>query len=118
LKLREIEPRELDEEDIETKCEYIIAESGDKRRFKGNMRHQPSVREEPVRQAPPRQPALREPDSMRVDSVRAKPEDDYKCEYIIAEKTSKKYLIEESVDLRENEDAEVITCCRKNSRTH
>ncbi len=118
LKLREIEPRELDEEEIETKCEYIIAESGDKRRFKGNMGQQPSVRAEPVRQAPPRQPALRQPDSMKVDPVRAKPDDNYKCEYIIAEKTSKKYMVEESVDLRENEDAEVITCSRKNSRTY
>ena len=57
LKLREIEPRELDEEEIETKCEYIIAESGDKRRFKGNMRQQPSVKSRSlVRQSSPRQP--------------------------------------------------------------
>ncbi len=42
LKFREIEPRELEEEETEAKCEYIIAESGDKRRFKGSMTQQPS----------------------------------------------------------------------------
>ena len=118
LKFREIEPRELDEEEIEEKCEYIIAESGDKRRFKGSMAQQPSVRAESVRQSPPRQPALRQPAPAKVDSVRTKPADDYKCEYIIAEKISKKHIIEESVDLREHEDAEIITCCRKSSRTY
>jgi len=118
LKFREIEPKELDEEEIEAKCEYIIAESGDKRRFKGNMRQQQSVREEPVRQLPPRQVALRQPAPAKTDSVRAKPADDYKCEYIIAEKVPKKHIIEESVDLRENEDAEVITCSRKSSRAY
>jgi hypothetical protein len=140
LKFREVEPRELEEEEIETKCEYIIAESGDKRRFKGNMRQQQPA--EPVRQPPPRQPSstvrqssprqppssVRHPSSgqpsstvrqsayVKADSVRPRPADDYKCEYIIAEKTQKKHLIEESVDLRENEDAELITCSRKNPR--
>jgi uncharacterized coiled-coil protein SlyX len=152
LKFREVEPRELEEEEIETKCEYIIAESGDKRRFKGNMRQQQPA--EPVRQPPPRQPSssvrqssprqppssvrqpssgqpsssvrqpssehpqfnVRQPAYVKADSVRPRPADDYKCEYIIAEKTQKKHLIEESVDLRENEDAELITCSRKNPR--
>jgi len=131
LKLREIEPRELDEEEIETKCEYIIAESGDKRRFKGNMRQQPLGRAELIRPEPSRQPSTvrqpapsrqsapsRQPAPVKADPVRAKPADDYKCEYIIAEKATKKHLIEESVDLRENEDAELITCSRKNSKAY
>jgi len=127
LRLREIEPRELDEE-VETKCEYIIAESGDKRRFKGSVKQQSSTRAEPVkppsrqsaplRQPSPRQsPPLRQPAPVKADSVRARPADDYKCEYIIAEKAPKNHLMEESVDLRENEDAEIITCSRKNPRT-
>jgi hypothetical protein len=136
LKFREIEPRELDEAETEAKCEYIIAESGDKRRFRGSMTQQPSMRAESVRQSPPRQPALRQPAPAKVDSVRSKPADnyvrsmpadnsvrskpadDYKCEYIIAEKVSKKHIIEESVDLREHEDAEIITCSRKSSRAY
>ena len=118
LKFREIEPRELDEEEAEAKCEYIIAESGDKRRFIGSMAQQPPTRAESVRQSSPRQQALRQPAPAKADSVRAKPANDYKCEYIIAEKVSKKHIIEESVDLREHEDAEIITCSRKNSRTH
>ena len=127
LRIREIEPRELDEE-VETKCEYIIAESGDKRRFKGYMGQQPSMESEsvrqpssrqsaPLRQSSPRQsPPLRQPAPVKADSVKSRAADDYKCEYIIAEKTPKKQLIEESVDLRESEDAEIITCSRKNSR--
>ncbi len=127
LKLREVEPAELDKEEVETKCEYIIAESGDRRRLKGNVRQQPSARTEPARteparteparQQPPRQSSpVRPPAPVRMDPSRARPADDYKCEYIIAEKTSKKHFIEESVDMRENEDAEIITCSRKNSR--
>lgn len=116
LKFREIEPRELDAAETEAKCEYIIAESGDKRRFRGNMTQQPPLRAESARQSAPRQPAMRQPAPAKADSMRAKPSDDYKCEYIIAEKVSKKHIIEESVDLREHEDAEIITCCRKSSR--
>jgi hypothetical protein len=117
LKFREIEPKELDEKEIEAKCEYIIAESGDKRRFKGSMRQQ-SGEAEPLRQSSFRQPALRQPAPAKADSIRAKPANDYKCEYIIAEKISKKHIIEESVDLREKEDAELITCSRKSSRAY
>jgi hypothetical protein len=117
LKFKEIEPKELDEKEIEAKCEYIIAESGDKRRFKGSMRQQQSGEAEPFRQSL-RQPTLRQPAPAKADSIRAKPADDYKCEYIIAEKTSKKHIIEESVDLREKEDAELITCSRKISRAY
>ncbi len=127
LKFREIEPAELDREEAETKCEYIIAESGDKRRLKGTMRQQPYIKEELARQRPPirtetkkQPPGLlfpqKQPSVVRTEPTRAQPADDYKCEYIIAEKTSKKHLIEESVDVRENEDAEIITCSRKNSR--
>ena len=75
LKFREIEPRELDEAETEAKCEYIIAESGDKKRYKGSMTQQPSMRAESVRQSPPRQPALRQPAPAKADSVRSKPAD-------------------------------------------
>ncbi|MGB9939911.1 hypothetical protein [Methanosarcina sp.] len=126
LKLREVEPAELDREEAETKCEYIIAESGDRRRLKGAVRQQPSIRE-PARQqssilTEPRQQSSgpsfpqRRPSAVRTDPVKTQPADDYKCEYIIAEKTTKKHFIEESVDVREKEDAEIITCSRKNSR--
>jgi len=117
LKIREVEPRELDEQEIvETKCEYIIAESGDRKRFRGNLRQSP-VREAPTGQAPasPRS-SLRSQSPVKADSVRARPAEDYKCEYIIAEKVPKKHLIDESVDLRDNEDAEIITCSRKDPR--
>ncbi|MGV8077783.1 MAG: hypothetical protein ACP5N0_10930 [Methanosarcina sp.] len=126
LRLREIEPRELDKEEVETKCEYIIAESGDKRRFTGNVRQQPSGREEnarqpaprpssPVRQPVPRpSPPVRQPAPVKAESIRSRPSDDYKCEYIIAEKAPKKHSMEESVDERDNDDAEIITCNRKN----
>jgi hypothetical protein len=146
LKLREVEPAELDREEAEMKCEYIIAESGDKRRLKGTTRQQssireparqqPSIRTEPrqqpsIRTEPRQQPSIRtEPrqqssgsscpqrqlSAVRTCPVKTQPADDYKCEYIIAEKTSKKHFIEESVDVREKEDAEIITCSRKNSR--
>jgi hypothetical protein len=146
LKFREIEPAELDREEAETKCEYIIAESGDKRRLKGTMRQQPSIKEltrqqppirteirqhSPIRTETRQQPPIRmetrqqppgpsfpqrQPSAVRTDPMRTQHADDYKCEYIIAEKTSKKHFIEESVDVRENEDVEIITCSRKNSR--
>jgi len=126
LRIKEIEPKELDkEEKVETKCEYIIAESGDNRRFKGNMRQQ-SMRAEPVKQPPLRQsaplkqpsfkqtPSLRKSAPVEADCPRVPPADDYKCEYIIAEKTPKKNIIEESVVVRDTDDAEIITCSRKN----
>lgn len=126
LKFREVEPTELDREEAETKCEYIIAESGDKRGLRGTMRQGHPIRE-PARQQPSirtqfRQQALRpsfperQPSSVRTDPAKTQSADDYKCEYIIAERPSKKHLIEESVDVRENEDAELITCSRKSSR--
>jgi len=122
LKLREIEPADLDREEAETKCEYIIAESGDKKGLRGIIRQGHSVRE-PARQQQPIKKQFRQPSP--VPSLRERqpsadntgstnqPTDDYKCEYIIAERPSKKHFIEESVDVRENEDAEVITCSRK-----
>jgi hypothetical protein len=56
---------------------------------------------------------MRRQSPVKADPVRARPDEDYKCEYIIAEKAQKKRLIDESVDLRDNEDAEIITCNRK-----
>jgi hypothetical protein len=50
---------------------------------------------------------------VKEEPVRARPDESYKCEYIIAEKAPKKRLIDESVDLRDNDDAEIITCNRK-----
>lgn len=117
LRFKEIEPEELEDAVTEAQCEYIIAESGDKKRFIGSMPQQP-MRMESVRQSPPKQPTLRQSVPSKADSMRAKSADDHKCEYIIAEKISKKHIIEESVDFREHEDAEIITCCRKSSRTH
>lgn len=126
LKLREIEPAELDREETESKCEYIIAESGDKSGFRGIVRQGQSVREPARQQLPirtqfrqqPPGPSLpeKQPSAVKTGPVKTQPADDYKCEYIIAERPSKKHFIEESVDVRENEDAEVITCSRKNSR--
>lgn len=117
LKFREVEPAELDRENVEVKCEYIIAESGDRRRLKGTSRQQPLMRTEPARQQSPRPLfPVRQPSAVRLPPERTQPADDYKCEYIIAEKSSKKHFIEESVDVREDEDAEIITCSRKNSR--
>jgi hypothetical protein len=126
LKFREIEPAELDREEAVTKCEYIIAESGDKRWLKGTMRQQPSIKElarqRPqikieTKQHPPRTSfPQRQTSVVRTEPTRTQHAADYKCEYIIAEKTSKKHLVEESVDVRENEDAEIITCSRKSSR--
>jgi hypothetical protein len=116
LKLQQVEPKELDEE-IETKCEYIIAESGDKRRFKGNIAQQYSGNAEPLRH-PSFKPAplLTSHAPVELNSTKPRPENGYKCEYIIAEKTSKQYYVDESVDLREHEDAELITCSRKKVR--
>lgn len=117
LKFREVEPAELDRENVEVKCEYIIAESGDRRRLKGTSRQQPLMRTESARQQSPRPLSpVRQPSAVRLPPERTQPADDYKCEYIIAEKSSKKHFIEESVDVREDEDAEIITCSRKNSR--
>lgn len=125
LKIREVEPRELDEQEpVETKCEYIIAESGDRKRLRSNLRQPTTVREAPGGQSfPPRQPSsarhqspLRYQSHVKAEPVRARPDEDYKCEYIIAEKAQKKRLIDESVDLRDNDDAEIITCNRKDSR--
>jgi hypothetical protein len=127
LKLREVEPAELDREEAVMKCEYIIAESGDKRQFKGTLRQDSSIRETARRQPSIRTETKqsagmlfpqRQPSAVRAGHAKTQPADDYKCEYIIAEKVSKKHIIEESVDLREHEDAEIITCSRKNSRTH
>jgi len=129
LKFREIEPRELDEVETAAKCEYIIAESGDKRPLKANVTQRTNVTQQPVRaesvrQSAPRQQVLRQPAPPKADYFRSKPVDDYKpadnhkCEYIIAEKVQKKHMIEESVDFQEHEDAELITCCRKSSRTY
>ncbi len=120
LKIREIEPRELDEpEVVETKCEYIIAESGDRKRLRGNLKQQTPVREAPERQLFPASPraSMRRQSPVKAEPVRARPDEDYKCEYIIAEKVQKKRLIDESVDLRDNEDAEIITCNRKDPQT-
>ncbi|WP_292389281.1 hypothetical protein [Methanosarcina sp. UBA5] len=126
LKLREVEPAELDREEAENKCEYIIAESGDRRGIRGTVRQGPSIRE-PARQQSsirtqfrqhPPGPSLpeRQPSAVKAGPMKPQPADDYKCEYIIAERPSKKHFIEECVDVREKEDAEVITCSRKNSR--
>ncbi|MCQ1534120.1 hypothetical protein FTO70_00095 [Methanosarcina sp. KYL-1] len=83
LKVKEVEPRELDEEEPhEVKCEYIIAESGELKRQKSPRRVQ-------------------------------RRDDNYKCEYIIAEKGETLVLHDESVVEREDEDAEIITCSRK-----
>lgn len=117
LKLEEVEPKEQDKEKIEPKCEYIIAESGDKRLYKGNINQQLSRRVEPMRpQSTKKLSTMRQNVPERGDFMRARPADDYKCEYIIAEKAPKKHLVEESVETREKEDAELIICSRKNSR--
>ncbi|AKB18927.1 MULTISPECIES: hypothetical protein [unclassified Methanosarcina] len=116
LKIKEVKPEELDEQEVvETKCEYIIAESGDRKRLRGNLRQQTPVREAPARPSSPASSrfAMRYQSPVKADPVRARPDEDYKCEYIIAEKAPKKRFIDESVDLRDNEDAEIITCNRK-----
>ena len=119
LKLEEVEPKEQDNEKIKSKCEYIIAESGDKRLYKGNIKQQLSRRVEPVRQQSTKKlSTMRQNTPEKVDFIRARPADDYKCEYIIAEKAPKKHLVEESVETREKEDAELIICSRKNPRAY
>lgn len=120
LKIKEVEPRELDEQEpVKTKCEYIIAESGDRKRFRGTLRQSNPVTEAPAGYLfPPRPPvSSRSRSPVKADPVRSRPADDYKCEYIIAEKAPKRSVIEESVDLRDNEDAEIITCNRKDPRS-
>ena len=119
LKIKEVEPRELDaQEPVETKCEYIIAESGDRKRFRGTPKQSTPVIEAPSGHlfppGPPVSPKSRSP--VKTEPVKARTNEDYKCEYIIAEKASKKYIIDESVDRRDNEDAELITCNRKDPR--
>lgn len=119
LKIREVGPRELDEQEpVETKCEYIIAESGDRKRFRGTLRQSTPIIEAPSGQLfPPKPPtSARGRPPVKTEPVRTRPDEDYKCEYIIAEKAPKKYLIDESVDLRDNEDAEIITCNRRDPR--
>ncbi|HIH73974.1 MAG TPA: hypothetical protein HA306_01335 [Methanosarcina sp.] len=122
LKIKEVEPRELDEQEpVETKCEYIIAESGDRKRFRGNLRQSTPIIEAPSGHYAPKPPASVRPQPssrtpLKTNSVRTRPDDNYKCEYIIAEKAPKRHLIDESVDLRDSEDAEIITCSRKDSR--
>lgn len=130
LKFKEIEPAELDREDVETKCEYIIAENGDKRWPKGTVRQQPSVKQPSIKELAKQRTSIKmerqqpsgklfpqkQPSVDRAKPAETQHVDNYKCEYIIADRISKKYLIEESVDVRENEDAEVITCSRKSSR--
>jgi len=117
LKLEEVEPKEQDKDKIEPKCEYIIAESGDKKLYKGNINQQLSRRVEPMRQQSTKKlSTMRHNAPEKVDFIRTRPADDYKCEYIIAEKAPKKHLVKESVETREKEDVELIICSRKNSR--
>lgn len=82
LKVREVEPEELDEEDVEEiKCEYIIADSGELKRQKVARNVQ-----------------------------RSRENND--CEYIIAEKSVTHIERNETVVARDDEDAEIITCER------
>lgn len=120
LKIKEVEPRELDEQEpVKTKCEYIIAESGDKKRFRGTLRQSNPVTEAPVGYLfPPKPPvSSRYRPPVKADPVKSRHDDNYKCEYIIAERAPKRSVIEESVDLRDNEDAEIITCNRRDPRS-
>ncbi|AKB38620.1 hypothetical protein MSSAC_4030 [Methanosarcina siciliae C2J] len=117
LKIKEVEPKELDEQEIvETKCEYIIAENGDRKRFRGNPRQSTPVPQAGKASPSSLRSSLRPQSPLKADSVKARPAEDYKCEYIIAEKVPKKQTIDESVDVRDNEDAELITCSRKDLR--
>jgi hypothetical protein len=119
LELKEIKPKEFDKEKIEPKCEYIIADSGDNRVYKGGIKQQLSMGVKPVRlQYTKKLSTMRQNAPEKVDFIRARPPDDYKCEYIIAEKSPKKHLVEESVEKREKEDAELIICSRKNPRAY
>lgn len=119
LKIKEVEPRELDaKEPVETKCEYIIAESGDRKRFRGTPRQPTPIIEAPSGHLFPPGPPVssRSRSPVRPEPAGTRQDNDYKCEYIIAEKASKKYIIDESVDRRDSEDAELITCNRKDPR--
>ncbi|MDI9394303.1 MAG: hypothetical protein QM426_02305 [Euryarchaeota archaeon] len=119
LRIEEVEPRELDEQEpLKIKCEYIIAESGDRKRFRGAPRQSTPVTEASAGYLFPSKPPVssRYQPPVKADTVITQPDDDYKCEYIIAEKAPKKRLVEESVDLRDNEDAEIITCSRRAHR--
>ncbi len=82
LKVREVEPEELDEEEIEEiKCEYIIADSGELKRQK-------------------------------VARTVQRAKENNECEYIIAEKSVTHVERNETVVARDDEDAEIITCER------
>ena len=83
LKVREVEPEELDEEEVEEiKCEYIIADSGELKRQK-------------------------------VAKMAQRPKQNNDCEYIIAEKPVRQVERNETVVARDDEDVEIITCERK-----
>lgn len=82
LKVREVEPEELDEEEaVEVKCEYIIADSGELKRQK-------------------------------VAKTAKRSGENNDCEYIIAEKRVKQVERNETVVARDDEDVEIITCER------
>jgi hypothetical protein len=82
LKVREVEPEELDEEEVEEiKCEYIIADSGELKRQK-------------------------------VARTVQRSRENNDCEYIIAEKSVTHIERNETVVARDDEDAEIITCER------
>jgi len=82
LKVREVEPEELDEEEVEEiKCEYIIADSGELKRQK-------------------------------VARTAQRSRENNECEYIIAEKPVRKVERNETVVARDDEDVEIITCER------
>ncbi|HII00645.1 TPA: hypothetical protein HA351_02980 [Methanosarcinaceae archaeon] len=82
LKVREVEPEELDEEEVEEiKCEYIIADSGELKRQK-------------------------------VARTVQRSRENNECEYIIAEKSVRHVERNETVVARDDEDAEIITCER------
>jgi hypothetical protein len=83
LKVREVEPEELDEEEVEEiKCEYIIADSGELKRQK-------------------------------VARTAQRSRENNECEYIIAEKHFRQVDRNETVVARDDEDAELITCERE-----
>lgn len=82
LKVREVEPEELDEKEVEEiKCEYIIADSGELKRQK-------------------------------VARTAQRSRENNECEYIIAEKPVRKVERNETVVARDDEDVEIITCER------
>ena len=82
LKVREVDPEELDEEEVEeTKCEYIIADSGELKRQK-------------------------------IARTVQRSRENNECEYIIAEKSVRHVERNETVVARDDEDVEIITCER------